>query len=130
MEEHPYTELTGKIIQCFYRVYDNLGPGFLESIYQKALIIELENAGLKVESEKIIELNYDNREIGVHKLDLIVENKVIVEVKATDTLIGQHKAQLISYLRATKLLVGLLVNFGGEELEFKRVENFYLLKRE
>lgn len=114
-----YEDLTEKIIKCFYMVYDVLGEGFLESVYEKALMIELEDAGIKAESQKSLSVNYKNRGIGDFKADIVVENKIVIEIKAVNKLATQHEAQLINYLKATGIKVGLLVNFG-EKLEFKR----------
>ncbi len=114
-----YSDITDKIIRCFYNVFDELGAGFLESVYVKALIIELKNIGLKVDVEKEIKVNYKGTIIGNFRADLIVEEKVIIEIKAISTLNSQHEAQLLNYLKATGIRVGLLVNFGNK-LEFKR----------
>ena len=110
-----YSDITDKIIRCFYNVFDELGAGFLESIYVKALIIELKNIGLNIKSEKEIKVNYKGAIIGNFRADIVVEDKVI----AISALNSQHEAQLLNYLKATGIRVGLLVNFG-EKLEFKR----------
>lgn len=114
-----YEELTHKIIGCFYKVHDELGAGFLESVYEKALMIELRAIGLQVENQKSINVFYKDQLIGEFKADILVEDKVIIEIKALSKLNNQHEAQLINYLKATKIKIGLLVNFG-EKLEFKR----------
>mgnify|MGYP001559323336 CR=1 FL=1 len=114
-------DLTGKIIECAITVHKKLGPGFLESIYQTALPMELEKYGLKVEIQKEIKIYYDNREIGIHRLDLIVNDLVIVELKAVKEFDDSHLAQLLSYLKATDLSVGLLLNFAKPVLDIKRV---------
>lgn len=114
-----YKDLTEKIIKCFYKVYDELGSGFLESIYEKSLMIELKDIGLKTDSQKILNVYYKNQLVGDFKADIIVEDKIIIEIKGVTKLMPQHEAQLINYLKATGIKVGLLVNFG-EELEFKR----------
>ena len=114
-----YSDITDKIIRCFYNVFDELGAGFLESVYVKALIIELKNIGLKVDVEKEIKVNYKGIIIGNFRADIVVEDKVIIEIKAISTLNSQHEAQLLNYLKATGIRVGLLVNFGNK-LEFKR----------
>ena len=118
-KEYLYSDLTKKIIRCFFNVFDELGAGFLESVYVKALIIELEALGLKVYSQKEIKVNYKGKIIGEFRADVLVEDKVIIEIKAVSTLNTQHEAQLINYLKATGIRVGLLVNFG-DKLEFKR----------
>jgi GxxExxY protein len=114
-----YKEITDKIIRCLYNVYDELGTGFLESIYEKSLMIELIEMGLKVENQKDLKVYYKNHLVGDFKADIIVENKIIIEIKAVSKLIPQHEAQLLNYLKATNIKVGLIVNFG-EKLEFKR----------
>lgn len=125
MYEYLHAELTSKIIRSFYNVHQRLGPGFLESIYQNAVAIDLENNGMGVEKEKLVEIFYDGALVGNHRLDILVNGTVIVEAKAVEQLNEKHKAQVISYLGATDSDVGLLVNFANPELEFKRLENFY-----
>ena len=119
MNEYLYRDLTEKIIKCFYSVYDELGYGFLESVYESALIVELENIGLKIEAQKELEVFYKSVSVGKYRSDIIVENKVIVELKAITQLSKIHEVQLVNYLRATGIEIGLLVNFG-EKLNFKR----------
>jgi len=114
-----FSDITDKIIRCFYNVFDELGAGFLESVYVKALIIELKNIGLNVDIEKEIKVNYKGTIIGNFRADIVVEDKVIIEIKAISALNSQHEAQLLNYLKATGIRVGLLVNFGNK-LEFKR----------
>jgi len=116
-------ELTGKIIESAIIVHKKLGPGFLESIYQNALPIELAKQGLKVETQKGIKIFYDDKEIGFHRLDLIINKEVIVELKTVKEFDNSHLAQLRSYLKATGLKVGLLLNFAKATLEIKRVVN-------
>ena len=114
--------LTEQIIQCIIRVHKTLGPGFLESIYRKALILELTKSDLFVESEKEIAIFYDTHEIGRHRLDLLVENIVIVELKTVEALSRAHYAQVRSYMKATGVSVSLLVNFSTERADFRRLE--------
>ncbi len=116
-----HKEITDKILKYFYEVYNELGHGFLESVYEKALIIVLENSGLKVESQKQVSVYFRNSEIGIFKPDLIVENKIIVELKAVKNILPEHEAQLINYLKATKIEVGLLLNFGDKPDFIRRV---------
>lgn len=116
-----HRELTKKIIQAFYEVHNTLGPGYLESIYQNALRIELEELSLKCEIERVVEIFYRNKKVGEHRLDLVVEDKVIVELKAVAEFHPAHQAQVISYLKATGLKVALLVNFGKDKVEYKRL---------
>jgi GxxExxY protein len=105
-------ELTRQIIWCFYRVYDRLGFGFLESVYRKALAYELTRLGLTVDCEKVIDVWYDDLCIGHFRADVVVEQKVIVELKASERLVDSDRKQLLNYLRATDLEIGLLLNFG------------------
>lgn len=112
-------ELTSKIIRAFFRVNDKLGYGFLEKVYENAMLVELRDNGLQVEKQKNIKVYYKGYEVGDYYADLIVKNLVIVELKATETLSEEHEAQLINYLRSTRIEVGLLLNFG-KKAEFKR----------
>jgi GxxExxY protein len=116
MEEQ---ELTGKIISKFYKVYNTLGYGFIESIYHNAMILELVSDGFSVDTEKSIAVHYEGRVVGTFCADLVIENRVIVELKAKERLIEAHEAQLTNYLRATEIEIGLLFNFGKSP-EFKR----------
>ena len=114
-----HRELTAKIIDCAYKVHRELGFGFLESVYQNALVIELTKADLKVEQEKKVPVSYDGQVIGDFTADVVVEEKVILELKSVKQLHAAHEAQLINYLKATGIEVGLLINFG-ETVEIKR----------
>lgn len=116
-----HEELTGRIIACAIEVHKALGPGFLESIYESALVIELRRAGLRVEQQKIIPLTYRGISIGEHRLDLIIEETIIVELKAISDLEDIHFAIVRSYLKATGLKHGLLLNFAKMPLTVKRV---------
>ena len=113
------SDITDKIIKAFYTVYNTLGYGFLEKVYENALIIELNKLGCKVEAQKNIKVYYENKEIGNYYADLLVDNSVIVELKAAETLCKEHECQLINYLKATEYEIGLLLNFG-KKAEFKR----------
>jgi len=112
-------ELTGSIIRVFYKVYNTLGYGFIESIYHNAMIIELVNEGLSVETEKPIAVYYEGKVVGAFAADLVVNGKVILELKAKEKIIEAHEAQLLNYLRSTEIELGLLLNFGRRP-EFKR----------
>jgi GxxExxY protein len=116
-----HEELTSRIIACAIEVHKTLGPGFLESIYEMALAIELRRAGLKVEQQKILSLTYRDMPIGEHRLDLLVENKIVVELKAISALEDIHFAIVRSYLKAAGLEHGLLLNFASIPLTIKRV---------
>ena len=113
------TDLTKKIIELFYKVYNTLGYGFLEKVYQNALFYELQKAGLQCSKQKQIKVYYDELEVGEYYADIIVEDKVILELKATESLCEEHEYQLLNYLKATEIEVGLLLNFGKKP-EFKR----------
>jgi GxxExxY protein len=118
-DNYIHSETTEKIIKAFYRVYIVLGYGFLEKGYENALYIELMSMGLIVEKQKQIKVSYKDKEVGVYFADLSVENCVIVELKAAEALCEEHEHQLINYLKATEIEVGLLLNFGKKP-EFKR----------
>ena len=121
-------ELTEKIIGCAMKVHSALGPGFLESVYQKALAHELMKAGLKVEREKPIAVVYDGVSVGDFSADLLVEDTVMLELKANQTLVPANEVQLVNYLTATGIDIGLLLNFGAVRLEFKRKTRVYCPK--
>lgn len=114
-----HEDLTSKIIACAYKVHNTLGFGFLEIIYQNALLIELLKAGLQTEKEKEIQVYYDAQLVGGYLADIIVEDKVILELKSVKDLHPAHEAQLVNYLKATGIEVGLLINFG-ESVAIKR----------
>jgi GxxExxY protein len=113
-------ELTRSIIGCALRVSNGLGYGFGEAVYQNALMLELDEAGLKARSQVPLNVSYRDTLVGQYFADIIVENMVIVELKSVDCLLTEHQAQLINYLTATGFEVGLLINFGRPRLEFKR----------
>lgn len=115
-----HEELTRTIIGCAMTVHRTLGPGFLESVYQRALCHELLKAGLRVESETAIVVRYDGVEVGVFSADLLVEGVVLVENKAVRAFAPGHEVQLVNYLTATGIDIGLLLNFGAERLGYKR----------
>ena len=119
MAEYKHSELTRRIIACAHTVHNALGYGFLEKVYQNALAIELGKAGLAVEKERPITVRYDGQVVGEYVADLVVEDRVIVEVKAVHELSSAHEAQLINYLKATGIEIGLLINFGPS-VEVKR----------
>lgn len=122
MSEYQEDLLTEKIIQCIIKVHQTLGPGFLESVYRRAMLIELIKQKLRVETEKEIVIYYEGEEIGRHRLDILVEGRVIVELKTVEELSKAHYAQVRSYLKATGLNVCILVNFAKEKADFRRVE--------
>jgi GxxExxY protein len=118
-ENYKYSELTGRIIKAYYHVYNKLGHGFLERIYERAMLIELSKMGLKAEGQKNIKVFYDGVEVGDYYADIVIEDRVILELKAVEALAPEHEVQLVNYLKATEIEVGLLLNFGPEP-EFKR----------
>ncbi len=117
--DYKHKELTSEIIRCFYEVYNELGFGFLEKVYENALKHELEKRGFYVEKQKPIKVHYDDIIVGEYYADLIVNESVIIELKAAESLCKEHELQLINYLKATDIEVGLLLNFGKKP-EFKR----------
>jgi GxxExxY protein len=112
--------LTQKILGVFYDVYNELGHGFLESVYHRSLVLALETVGLKVCSRIDIPVWFRGHQVGTFEADMMVENCVLLELKAVRTLDSSHRAQLLNYLRATEIEVGLLLNFG-EKPEVKRL---------
>ncbi len=114
-----HSEITEKIIKAFFKVYNTLGYGFLEKVYENALIIELKKMGFHISQQYNIKVYYDGKIVGDYFTDIIVDNDVIVELKAAEGLREEHKTQLINYLKATDKEVGLLLNFGKTP-EFKR----------
>jgi GxxExxY protein len=114
-----HEEITEKIIQAFYKVNNTLGYGFLEKVYENAMAIELRKMGLKVLQQQKIKVYYEGQVVGVYESDLLVEDLVIVETKAKESLREEHEAQLINYLKAAQIEVGLLLNFG-KKADFRR----------
>ena len=119
MEEFLHKDITAKIIQAFYNVYNTLGYGFLEKVYENAMRIEISRSQLHVEQQKNIKVYYDSEQVGDYYADLLVENLVIVELKAAETICDEHETQLLNYLKATEIEIGLLINFG-KKAEIKR----------
>ena len=115
-----HRDITEAILKVYYEVYNQLGSGFLEKVYQNAMYFELKEKGYQVEAQKQIKVYFKKQLVGEFFSDLLVEDKVIVELKATELLMNVHVAQIMNYLKATEIEVGLLLNFG-EEPEFKRV---------
>jgi GxxExxY protein len=112
-------EITGAILDGFFHVYNSLGPGFLEKVYENALRLTLEKAGLVVRPQANIKVYFEGQVVGLYTADLLVNDCVIVEIKAVTALAEEHEAQLINYLNATPIELGLLVNFGPKP-DFKR----------
>jgi len=119
METLKHSETTGAIIKAFYSVYNELGSGFLEKVYENALAIELRSLGLIVEQQKPITVYYREILVGEYFADLVVNECVIVELKTSEAISRIHEAQLVNYLKATRYEIGLLLNFG-KTAEYKR----------
>ena len=115
-----HEDLTREIIGCAYTVFNKLGFGFLESVYRKAMVIELGRAGIKVEEERPITVYYDEYIVGKFSADLYVEDIVVVELKSVQNMVKDHEVQLVNYLKGIKKDVGLLINFGPSGVEVKR----------
>ena len=115
-----YKNITEKIIGCAFRVYNKMGFGFLESVYENCLQIELKKSGLTFESQKSINVYYDDQIVGQYIADIIVQDTIIVELKSVRKIVTAHEMQLVNYLTATKMPVGLIINFGEEKVEIKR----------
>lgn len=116
-----HSELTSLIIKAFYKVYNTLGHGFLEKVYENSMAIELKKMGLGVLHQVKIDVFYDGEKAGNYFADLVVEEKIIIELKAMEALITEHEAQLVNYLKATPIEVGLLLNFGEKPQHKRRV---------
>jgi len=115
-----YEELTEKVIGCAYRVYNKMGFGFLESVYEKCILIELRKANLDAEAQKRITVYYDKQIVGEFVADIIVDDKLILELKSVRQIVKAHEVQLVNYLVATGKPIGLILNFGERKVEVKR----------
>ena len=118
-----HEELTHKVLSICFEVSNELGCGFLESVYQKALLIALADAGLTAEPNFPLTVHFRDRPVGKFYADLVVEDVILVELKAVKALVPEHLAQVMNYLKATGMDVGLLVNFGNPKLEYRRFGN-------
>ena len=121
-------DVCGQVIGAAMKVHSALGPGFLESVYQNALIWELQKLGLKVDAQRPITVHYEGQVVGVFAADLLVNDSLMLELKANQLVAKAHEVQLVSYLVATRIDEGLLLNFGAERLEYKK--KFRLPKQE
>lgn len=121
-DNYQHAEITEKIIKQVYYIFNKLGYGFLEKVYENAMIKKLKDIGLKVEQQKPINVIFENEIIGKYFADIIVEEKIIIELKSIETFNSIHEIQLVNYLKATNMEVGLLINFG-KKLEIKRKVN-------
>ncbi len=115
-----FEAITEKVIGCAYRVYNRMGHGFLESVYEKCLLIELRKAGVRAEAQRPIAVRYDGELVGEFVVDLLVEDDIVVELKTVKRISPIHEAQLVNYLVATGKPLGLLLNFGEERVEVRR----------
>jgi len=116
-KEFPSKEVTERIISCAMEVHSTLGPGLLESVYEEALAHEFTLRGIKYEKQKEVSLKFKGKDIGRHRIDFLVENEVVLELKAVESMHKIYQAQILTYLRATKKRVGLLINFNVERLK-------------
>ena len=124
MQDFKYKALTEKIIEIFFDVYNKLGYGFLEKVYENAMMVEFGKEGIHATSQSPIKVMYEKQVIGEYFADILVEDKVIVEIKASKKLALEHEAQLLNYLKATDIEVGLLLNFGpAPEIKRKVFDN-------
>ncbi len=121
MFEGKHAELTDKILGAFFKVYNALGYGFTEKVYENALAIELRKIGVKIEQQKGIVVYYEGQVVGEYAADLIAGEAVLLELKAARTLVEDHEAQLLNYLKATPIEVGLLLNFGPKPEHRRKV---------
>ena len=116
-------ELTENILRCCFDIMNELGSGFLESVYKNALFILIKDKGHEIEVEKKFEVIFRGRKIGLYIADLIIDGNVIIELKCCESLLGEHQTQLINYLKVSGISVGLLVNFEKRKIEYKRIRN-------
>jgi GxxExxY protein len=114
-----HKEITEKIIKAYYKVYNTLGYGFLEKVYENAMAIELRNMGFEVKCQYPINVFYETEIIGEYYADIVINDIIVIELKASSSLLEEHECQLINYLKATEIELGLLMNFG-KEAEYKR----------
>lgn len=121
MKNFPHQELTKSIIGIYYNVYNELGFGFLEKVYHKALLIEIKNNGYKIDSEKKVNVYYKNEIVGEYIPDIIINDSVIVELKCVEYLTDIHENQLLNYLKATDCEVGLILNFGKDPQFIRKI---------
>jgi len=121
-----YEKITETIIGCAFTVYNRMGSGYLESVYDRCMLIELKKTGLQSELQKPIQVLYENQIVGDFIADIIVEDAIIIELKAVRELMKRHEVQLVNYLISTGKDIGLLINFGTEKVQIKR--KFRLLK--
>jgi len=115
-----HQDVSKTVIKCFYTVYNSLGYGFLEKVYENALCMELRNSGLKYDAQQKINVFYKGKKVGLYYADIVVEDKIIIELKAS-ALIEEHEYQLLNYLKATEIEIGLLLGFGKEAKFIRKI---------
>ena len=118
-----YKDLSFKIMEAVFEVHNTLGPGYSENIYEESLVKEFKDRGINYERQKMIEVYYKGEKMGEYRLDMVVEGKIILELKAVLELNKVFESQLISYLKATGMRLGILINFGSQRVEYKRMAN-------
>jgi GxxExxY protein len=116
-----YKDISDRVLRAFYTVYNTLGYGFLEKVYEKAMLIELNAMNLYCECQKPVKVYYSDRQVGDYYADIVVEGKVIIELKAAEALVEANERQLLNYLKATDIELGLLLNFGKEPVFIRKV---------
>lgn len=121
-----HEDLTGKVLQACFEVSNKLGIGFIESVYEKALLVALIEKGLKAERQVPINVKFRNVIVGEFYADVLVDDKILIELKAVNNLINEHKVQVINYLKASGIDVGFLINFGNPKLEYRRFNNQFI----
>jgi GxxExxY protein len=119
----PHSQLSSAILGSCFEVMNELGIGFLESVYKNALFFALKEKGLLVEAEKSFEVYFKRQKVGLYKADIVVENLIVIELKCCKNLLPEHQAQVINYLVVSNLPVGLLVNFNNKQLDYKRLHH-------
>jgi GxxExxY protein len=120
LRQYKHSELTGRVLKAAFEVANELGFGYLESVYQRALMMVLQDYGLKATEQVPMAVMFRGTQVGQFYADIVIEGKVILELKALPDLSGEHEAQLINYLQASGIEVGLLLNFGTPRLQYRR----------
>ena len=118
-----YPDLSYRLMEAVYEVHNQLGPGLTEEIYERALIIKFKTKEISFEQQKVIHVNYKGEKVGTYRLDLVVDDKIILELKAVQALSDLYKQQLLSYLKACNLHLGILINFGTKQVQYTRIAN-------
>ena len=129
-ENYKYSDITGKIIGCAMQVHREIGCGFQEVVYQRCLAIEMKEAGIEFAREQERTLYYKDYDVGTRRADFIIDDKIMVELKCTPELTDAHLSQALNYLQVYRMEAGLLINFGGRSLQYKRITNEKRLARE